>query len=358
MPKTKQSPKKKAKRRTKVRSNFYSAAQREVLERFYQEFFSGTQERSNLDCDSICREIGLSRNQVRMWIKNRRQRGNYKGKEQFSVDQVQIFESYYRCRKYPTKAEKETLSEIVGVSIRRIQKWFQTRRDRGAPSMFKEKPVSLSNDNPVLDVLVNHLEVSDVEEYMEDHGVLLTQPITKMKPKDLRKSSPNVAVSEESHQPNTPAPLLLPYRHFSKSETPPPSEDELGSSQEYLSSQEMYVIDERSWPSTELVSSEKRESEVTAFHSLLGDNICVSNPFFVESEHSRSGIWEHFDDRTEQQQSTAELREWDAFCSYPNPALFVNNQTEEEEEEEEEIDCLQYQEEGGEWLVDPSLIEE
>ena len=156
-------------KKTRIRSDYYTKKQREVLEKHYLLLSTNSQ----LDYEIICKEISLSKPQIRMWMKNRRQRGNYKGKKQYSAEQVEILEVYYRCRKYPLKVEKQVIADTIGVSIRRIQKWFQTRRDRGSPLMFYEKAVSLCIENPVFDVLVNHLEVSNFEKYMEDHGVFL-----------------------------------------------------------------------------------------------------------------------------------------------------------------------------------------
>ena len=127
----------------RVRSNFFSQYQRDYLEAAFQA----------LEGKRFCRrefqkmitiatqKLNLSRTQIRTWIKNRRQRGNYKGKNQFQLDQVCCLEVYFRCRQFPNTKEKYDLAQILKVPPKRVQKWFQTRRQRGSSTMFHSNGV-------------------------------------------------------------------------------------------------------------------------------------------------------------------------------------------------------------------------
>lgn len=107
-------------------------------------------------------ELQLNPRQIRMWMKNRKKRGEYKGKNQYSLEVIEMLESYCRCRPYPTKEEKAILAKELNIPEPRIKKWFQTRRERGPPASVSDRVVTFAPPIQLLNLLAKYLECNSL----------------------------------------------------------------------------------------------------------------------------------------------------------------------------------------------------
>eukprot|EP00008_Paramoeba_atlantica_P011826 CAMPEP_0201490772 /NCGR_PEP_ID=MMETSP0151_2-20130828/27359_1 /ASSEMBLY_ACC=CAM_ASM_000257 /TAXON_ID=200890 /ORGANISM="Paramoeba atlantica, Strain 621/1 / CCAP 1560/9" /LENGTH=225 /DNA_ID=CAMNT_0047876849 /DNA_START=97 /DNA_END=773 /DNA_ORIENTATION=+ len=126
----------------------YTPSQREALERLYLELEA---ESDGLSCEDdkhelkkkkfleVSQSTGLSAEQIRLWIRNRKLRGGYKGRVNLAVEQVRVLEWVFQNHsKYPTSYLKAQLAKELSIQYPQVQKWFKTRRQRGAPAILKK----------------------------------------------------------------------------------------------------------------------------------------------------------------------------------------------------------------------------
>ncbi len=142
----------------RARSDYYDVEIRRRLEKGYEEMKGMSNNEKQDFVLWLSSELKLNTRQIRMWMKNRKKRGEYKGKNQYSLEAVEILESYFRCREYPTKEEKKRLAEELHIAESRIKKWFQTRRERGSPASVTDRIVAFAPPVGVLSLLGKYLE--------------------------------------------------------------------------------------------------------------------------------------------------------------------------------------------------------
>ena len=101
---------------------FYSGDQREKLENYFctniltgnHSFMTRKAIQNNLQ--TLSRTTGLSRDQIRMWLRNRKKRGGYKGKTVHDALQIRGLEwAYTTHSKYPSARFKRRLAGVLGL---------------------------------------------------------------------------------------------------------------------------------------------------------------------------------------------------------------------------------------------------
>eukprot|EP00008_Paramoeba_atlantica_P007441 CAMPEP_0201477354 /NCGR_PEP_ID=MMETSP0151_2-20130828/2381_1 /ASSEMBLY_ACC=CAM_ASM_000257 /TAXON_ID=200890 /ORGANISM="Paramoeba atlantica, Strain 621/1 / CCAP 1560/9" /LENGTH=522 /DNA_ID=CAMNT_0047858037 /DNA_START=120 /DNA_END=1688 /DNA_ORIENTATION=- len=122
----------------------YTPFQREGLEKLYyeleREHLPSCEEKKKID--AISEVIGLTRDQIRMWLRNRKKRGAYKGRPALAVEQVRVLEwIYLNHSHYPSPLLKKEVGAELNLSYYQVQKWFETRRQRGAPALLTKVEV-------------------------------------------------------------------------------------------------------------------------------------------------------------------------------------------------------------------------
>ena len=127
LPKLLVNTKKKRERNPKTPLEF-STGQREALEQFYLTT-EKTEKDPSLDASGKVKElgerIGLTKLQIKGWLRNRRVRGVYKGKKNHNVEQVKALEWVYKhYSKYPTREFNLELARIVGMGYPQVKKVF------------------------------------------------------------------------------------------------------------------------------------------------------------------------------------------------------------------------------------------
>ena len=100
---------------------FYTVEQREKLEEYYctniptgnHSFMTRKDIQKNLQ--ALSRATGLSKDQIRMWLRNRKKRGAYKGKTVHDTLQIRGLEWVYTTySKYPSGRFKRRLALMLG----------------------------------------------------------------------------------------------------------------------------------------------------------------------------------------------------------------------------------------------------
>jgi len=114
----------------------YTSKQREALELFFLSLpMSPLEERQRIE--ELSETTGLSRDQIKMWIRNRRNRGAYKGRVNLAIEQVSVLEwIFINITTYPSVSLKHLLASELDIRYDQIQKWFETRRLRGPPAIL------------------------------------------------------------------------------------------------------------------------------------------------------------------------------------------------------------------------------
>mmetsp|Transcript_37638 Transcript_37638/g.52112 ORF Transcript_37638/g.52112 Transcript_37638/m.52112 type:complete len:412 (+) Transcript_37638:86-1321(+) len=119
----------------------YTPEQRESLEKYYQLNSDNLfQDRCKLE--ELSRETSLTLDQVKMWLRNRRIRGKYKGRSSLAIEQVRAMEWIFtKHSRYISGPLKEKVAKVLGLTVTQIGKWFETRRLRGPPVMLSKHPI-------------------------------------------------------------------------------------------------------------------------------------------------------------------------------------------------------------------------
>lgn len=118
----------------------YTTKQRDALETFYSnwnDLWLPHEKRNQIRI--LSDNIGLTNDQIRAWIRNRRARGGYKGKVHHTPKQVQMLEAIYiHHSKYPSRLFKSALAKEIGLTPAQVKIWFQCRRQRKAPRLLSK----------------------------------------------------------------------------------------------------------------------------------------------------------------------------------------------------------------------------
>ena len=107
----------------------YTPTQRVELEKFYQEFHEGESPKSpsdeKLKVEELSGSIGLTPDQIRMWCRNRKKRGAYKGRSALAVEQVRILEWLFTNHSnYPSTVLKKRVASELGITYSQLQVHF------------------------------------------------------------------------------------------------------------------------------------------------------------------------------------------------------------------------------------------
>eukprot|EP00009_Paramoeba_aestuarina_P007939 CAMPEP_0201521512 /NCGR_PEP_ID=MMETSP0161_2-20130828/14514_1 /ASSEMBLY_ACC=CAM_ASM_000251 /TAXON_ID=180227 /ORGANISM="Neoparamoeba aestuarina, Strain SoJaBio B1-5/56/2" /LENGTH=362 /DNA_ID=CAMNT_0047920157 /DNA_START=159 /DNA_END=1247 /DNA_ORIENTATION=- len=113
---------------------WFNEDQRRKLEEFYTSWDGVYYGKNEERFQELMQSTGLSRLQVRGWLRNRRNRGVYKGRIVHSVLQVRGLEWIYKnYAEYPTSHLKKKVGLAITMDPEQVNKWFETRRRRGTP---------------------------------------------------------------------------------------------------------------------------------------------------------------------------------------------------------------------------------
>ena len=118
----------------------YSAEQRSALE----EYFCTLRDSENVDTEAKLKELSaatrLTREQILMWVRNRKTRGVYKGRIVHNVHQVRVLEWIFTNHtQYPSFPLKKRMADYLKMSYLQLQKWFQSRRQRGPTALLTHR---------------------------------------------------------------------------------------------------------------------------------------------------------------------------------------------------------------------------
>mmetsp|Transcript_5386 Transcript_5386/g.6918 ORF Transcript_5386/g.6918 Transcript_5386/m.6918 type:complete len:434 (-) Transcript_5386:86-1387(-) len=120
----------------------YSPAQRDGLEKLYQDLSEDNvrgRVEKRLRIAETAEEVGLSRDQVRLWLRNRKNRGAYKGRNSLTVEQVRVLEwLFVNHSEYPSPLLKREIALELSLTYAQVQKWFKSRRQRGTPALLEK----------------------------------------------------------------------------------------------------------------------------------------------------------------------------------------------------------------------------
>ena len=114
---------------------YFSPDQRDSLERYFETWKGdiGPEEKETIAI--LANEIGLTPQQIRGWLRNRKLRGVYKGKTVHHPDQIRALEwLYLHHSRYPPTEFKKRLAERLGMTYKQVKKWYQSRRQKSEPS--------------------------------------------------------------------------------------------------------------------------------------------------------------------------------------------------------------------------------
>ena len=118
----------------KTMAAWFNEDQRRKLEEFYNSWDGVYYGKNEERFQELMKTTGLSRLQVRGWLRNRRNRGVYKGRIVHSVLQVRGLEWIYKnYAEYPTSHLKKKVGLAISMDPEQVNKWFETRRRRGTP---------------------------------------------------------------------------------------------------------------------------------------------------------------------------------------------------------------------------------
>ncbi len=148
--------------------SLYTHDQRTALEEYYGSLRPGIQRDSQKKLRELSTVTGLSRDQIQMWLRNRRTRGAYKGRAVHNVHQVRVLEWLFtNYSQYPSSHLKKQMSEYLEMSYAQFQKWFQTRRQRSAPALLAHHAIDEEEWQNTLKDVREIIEKASSDEYTE-----------------------------------------------------------------------------------------------------------------------------------------------------------------------------------------------
>ena len=101
----------------------FTAEQRDALEDFFLTWSGDLNADEKKQLVALSERIGLSKHQIRGWLRNRRIRGTYKGKITHDVEQVRALEWLYNnYSRYPSSKFNHELAVIVGMTYPQVKK--------------------------------------------------------------------------------------------------------------------------------------------------------------------------------------------------------------------------------------------
>uniref|UniRef100_A0A7S4L493 Homeobox domain-containing protein n=1 Tax=Paramoeba aestuarina TaxID=180227 RepID=A0A7S4L493_9EUKA len=131
-----------AKRRKTV--NFFTDEQRAQLEQHFQqqrEQLQNTNKNGDTSAEvrasirGLSEKINLSEAQIRGWLRNRKKRGEYKGRKLHHPKKIRALEWVFQNHtNYPTVSLNKKLAVLLEMDYKQVKKWFQSRRHKREPS--------------------------------------------------------------------------------------------------------------------------------------------------------------------------------------------------------------------------------
>jgi len=151
---------------------YFSPEQRDSLEKYFETWKGdiGPEEKETIAV--LATEIGLSPQQIRGWLRNRKLRGAYKGKTVHHPDQIRALEWLYSHHsKYPPTEFKKKLAERLGMTYKQVKKWYQSRRQKSEPSpVVDTEPENLEEWSILLSSLKELVRNSEDDVFFSDPG--------------------------------------------------------------------------------------------------------------------------------------------------------------------------------------------
>ena len=173
---------------------YFSPDQRDSLERYFETWKGdiGPEEKETIAI--LANEIGLSPQQIRGWLRNRKLRGVYKGKTVHHPDQIRALEwLYLHHSRYPPTEFKKRLAERLGMTYKQVKKWYQSRRQKSEPSpVVDTDPENPSEWASLLSSLKDLMRASEDEGFRAD---------TSCKRRRISVSSTGAMVRTTDHLP-------------------------------------------------------------------------------------------------------------------------------------------------------------
>ena len=193
---------------------WFSEEQRTALEKYYRDW-DGTSEVRKEDIDKLIVETGLTRLQVRGWLRNRKNRGSYKGRVIYHPNQVKALEwVFVNHSNYPHSELKRDLADFMGMSFEQVSKWFETRRRRGCPAaILGQKGYGDEKEWQKILRKIRNLDHIRASNYAKKRRTTSPPPtsslVTRTPP--AASSCPPTPILTTSHIPGAPAvPAALP----------------------------------------------------------------------------------------------------------------------------------------------------
>eukprot|EP00008_Paramoeba_atlantica_P004593 CAMPEP_0201488810 /NCGR_PEP_ID=MMETSP0151_2-20130828/19457_1 /ASSEMBLY_ACC=CAM_ASM_000257 /TAXON_ID=200890 /ORGANISM="Paramoeba atlantica, Strain 621/1 / CCAP 1560/9" /LENGTH=398 /DNA_ID=CAMNT_0047874171 /DNA_START=29 /DNA_END=1225 /DNA_ORIENTATION=+ len=113
--------------------NWFDAAQRERLEKYFKTWDGETLKPE--DTLALQQETGLTKLQIRGWLRNRKIRGAYKGRVIHQENQVRALEWVFtNYSEYLNHEMAEKIANLLRMTSSQVKKWFESRRRRDAPA--------------------------------------------------------------------------------------------------------------------------------------------------------------------------------------------------------------------------------
>jgi hypothetical protein len=182
----------------------YTSQQRHALEEYYDSLHPGTPRDSQKKLRELSISTGLSKDQIHMWLRNRRARGAYKGRAVHNVRQVRVLEwLFLNYSQYPSSQLKRRMSDYLMMSYAQLQKWFQTRRQRGAPALLSHQSINEEEWERTLQDVHQIIEEATTDEYHNLDRVL---------PKKRKLDSTPIKGSHDTTSPSLTSSEFSPNR--------------------------------------------------------------------------------------------------------------------------------------------------
>jgi hypothetical protein len=147
----------------------YTPQQRKALEDHFSSLKPGEID-SRKKLEEISEATGLQVDTIQMWLQQRRTRGvsASKGRTVHNVHQVRALEWVFtNYSQYPSTQLKKKLAEYLYLSYAQLQKWFQTRRQRGTPALLSHRALIESEWEKSLKEIRQIIKEAVEEEYQD-----------------------------------------------------------------------------------------------------------------------------------------------------------------------------------------------